>query len=44
MSRARDFDHVPLDHTVPWRLGLPLPETFDQYDDYGALTGWVAES
>ena len=26
MSRARDFDHVPLDHTVPWRLGLPLPE------------------
>lgn len=28
----------------PGEFGLPMPETFDQYDDYGALTGWSRES
>lgn len=34
----------PDETSSPGEHGLVMPETFDQYDDFGVLTGWSEES
>jgi ATP-dependent helicase/nuclease subunit B len=37
-------DTEPDETSSPGEFGLPMPETFDKFDDYTVLTGWSAES
>ena len=31
---------APTEESVPGDDGLPMPETYDSFHDYGVLTGW----